>query len=81
MNWNDDSNFLRSVGVAADRDTVDAEVEARWLAREAKEAQAKAKARWSTIVRLRHDRKIYRWTILVLVVSNLLAYRAWEWLR
>lgn len=50
-----------------------------WLRIEAQDAQTTSRDRWSEIVRLRHDRKIMLWTIMVLVVSNLVAWRPWEW--
>lgn len=73
--------LIESAYMADHRRKVTAEDEAMYWMGEADDARRTAIERWSTIVRLRHDQTIYRWTIVVLVISNLIAYRAWEWVR
>lgn len=78
-----ESAYMREnrIEVTAEDDVRELHDRLYWLRCEAQDAQAASRDRWSTIVRLRHDRKIMLWTIVVLVVSNLIAWRPWEWLR
>ena len=80
MNNRDENRLIESAYMSQHRREVTAEDDVQFWMREWERVTELAESRLSTIVRLRHDGKIMLWTIVVLVASNLVAWRPWEWL-